>query len=357
MTTEETTIGELLAEQLERLFSREVDRERIVAVEQGRFDRALWDALEEIGVRLALAPEEAGGVGLTWEEAEPALRTAGEWAAPVPLGETMIAAWALGRAGLEIPDGPVALAEEIMALDEDGRVSGSASLVPWLSQCDYLLVVARQNQSTHLCLMDRQSLELSAVDTLARIPSSRVQCHKATPIDFAEIGDLVGELGLLPHIATLRTVQMAGLLDRLLSLCVEYGNDREQFGRPIGKFQAVQHMIAEMASQAAAARVAGLYACRQVDRKRAIQGATVAKARTGPAATRGAEAAHQVFGAIGFTDEHILHYYSRRLWQWRSEGGSENWWAERLGREVLAAGGEKLWPHITAPATADGEDS
>jgi acyl-CoA dehydrogenase len=54
-----------------------------------------------------------------------------------------------------------------------------------------------------------------------------------------------------------------------------------------------------------------------------------------------------VFGAIGVTEEHELHYYTRRLWQWRAEGGSEHWWSERLGRQVLAAGGAALWPFLT----------
>jgi hypothetical protein len=54
--------------------------------------------------------------------------------------------------------------------------------------------------------------------------------------------------------------------------------------------------------------------------------------------------------AIGITDEHILHYYTRRLWQWRAEAGSENFWAEWLGRKAFAAGGNALWNNIVTSA-------
>lgn len=342
----EASIGTLMAEQVERLLSREVSRERLVAVEQGTFDTTLWQALEELGITLALAPESADGAGLCWQDAEPALRCAGSWAAPVPLGETLLAAWALGSAGIDIPEGPIAVAEVVFNLDSSQRISGIDPLVPWIEHCQHLVVVAEQSGQHFVCLLKRDDLSLESVETFARIPSSRVAASAVTPVAIAAADGITGELGLLPAIATLRTVQIAGVLDRLLALCVEYGNTREQFGRPIGKFQAIQHLIADMAAQTAAAQVAGLYACRQIDKGNGDYGAAIAKARVGLAATRGAEAAHQIFGAMGFTDEHILHYYSRRLWQWRDEAGSEHWWAERLGRRVLASQGGQLWAAI-----------
>jgi alkylation response protein AidB-like acyl-CoA dehydrogenase len=74
-----------------------------------------------------------------------------------------------------------------------------------------------------------------------------------------------------------------------------------------------------------------------------------AKIRTGEAAGRGAEIAHQVLGAIGFTDEHPLHLFTRLLWRWRDEFGTETEWAEVLGRDVA---GTDPWPLVTE--TADG---
>ena len=166
------------------------------------------------------------------------------------------------------------------------------------------------------------------------------------PLAIADAPKTIGGLGLLPYLASLRSVQIGGALEELLSLCVEYANTREQFGRPIGKFQAIQHAIAELASQTAAAQVAGQYAFRQIDAGKAEHGGMIAKIRVGQAAGRGAEISHQVFGAIGFTDEHSLHYLTRRLWQWRCDAGSEFWWSERLGQKAIAAGGDALWPSI-----------
>ncbi len=73
-----------------------------------------------------------------------------------------------------------------------------------------------------------------------------------------------------------------------------------------------------------------------------------AKIRVGEAAGEGAAIGHQVHGAIGFTIEHILHRYSRRLWSWRDDFGSESEWAVRLGNMIAAKGGDELWPTLTA---------
>jgi acyl-CoA dehydrogenase len=73
-----------------------------------------------------------------------------------------------------------------------------------------------------------------------------------------------------------------------------------------------------------------------------------AKIRVGEAAAEGARIAHQVLGAIGFTQEHTLHRFTRRLWAWRDDFGSESHWALRLGGLVAAKGADQLWPMLAA---------
>ena len=73
-----------------------------------------------------------------------------------------------------------------------------------------------------------------------------------------------------------------------------------------------------------------------------------AKIRVGEAATEGAGIAHQVLGAIGFTQEHTLHRFTRRLWAWRDDFGSESAWAVKLGQVVAAKGADGLWPMLAA---------
>ncbi|MES2320802.1 MAG: acyl-CoA dehydrogenase family protein [Pseudomonadota bacterium] len=350
--SDDMNISDMLADQLERLFAREVTSTLLAKSEQGCFPAALWQQVSEMGVVEALASDANGGSGLGWADIEAVVRTCGRHAAPIPLAETMLAAWALSQAGLDRPEGAVAVSGAVWTIDAAGAVSGADSLIAWLPDCDHLLLVARGADGDHVCLFERAALPLQAAQTIERTPAASLVLAAQTPVRAARAAG-IGALGLLPHLAALRCVQMAGLLDRMLALCVDYGNTRVQFGKPIGKFQAIQHMIAELAGHAAAAQVAGLYACRQIDSgqpARAEFGAAVAKTRLGGAATRSSAIAHQVFGAIGVTDEHQLHYFTRRLWQWRAEAGSEHEWSAWLGRQAIDAGGAALWPALAVHA-------
>jgi acyl-CoA dehydrogenase len=151
--------------------------------------------------------------------------------------------------------------------------------------------------------------------------------------------------------AMLRAAQMAGAMEAALDISTRYANERVQFGRPIGKFQAIQQQMAVLAEHAAASLVAVENAARAVAEGRTSAGfaCAAAKISAGEAAGKVAEIAHQVHGAIGFTQEYRLHHVTRRLWSWRDEFGGEAYWARELGRQIAAAGGDGLWPLITAP--------
>ena len=142
---------------------------------------------------------------------------------------------------------------------------------------------------------------------------------------------------------------MAGAMEAALDLATTYANDRVQFGRPIGKFQAIQQQLALLAEEAAAALVAVESAAVSIAEQRpsAEFAIPAAKIRAGEAAGAVAEIAHQVHGAIGFTEEHSLHHLTRRLWSWRDEFGDEAYWAGILGRRIAASGGAGLWRLIT----------
>jgi len=140
---------------------------------------------------------------------------------------------------------------------------------------------------------------------------------------------------------------MAGGLEYLVAQATRYATERQQFGRPIAAFQAIQWQLAILGEQAAAAGMATVHAFRAADRGDAGFEIAAAKVRAGEAAGIGASIAHQVHGAIGFTLEHALQFVTRRLWSWRAEFGGEGWWAAVLGRSVAARGADGLWPFLT----------
>jgi acyl-CoA dehydrogenase len=344
----EMDVGQLLAEQLDRLFGERVTHQSLTRVEQGEFDGALWQDIEQLGAIGALAAEAAGGAGLSWAQGAAIFQNIGEHAAPIPLAEAMLATWALGLAGIEAPTTRLTVSAEIFQLDASGKLHGSDSLLAWAQQAESVVAIAKSGSDYRLCQFHVADAELKSLNTIARIPSAQLTARGVAPQLNVAAPKLIGELGLQPALAAVRAAGIAGALTRMLALTIEYANTRSQFGKTIGRFQAIQHLLAEFAELTAAAQVAAGFACRQFDAGLAAseRGAAVAKIRAGQSATRAAAIAHQVFGAIGITDEHSLHFYSRRLWQWRSEAGSEHAWAEWLGRKALAAGGDALWGGI-----------
>ena len=124
-----------------------------------------------------------------------------------------------------------------------------------------------------------------------------------------------------------RVLAMSGAAEQVLSLAVRYAGERKQFGRPIDRFQAVQHLLAGLAAETSAMVIAGqaaLAALEQGDTNNAGFAISAAKASAGRSAGEIATAAHQVLGALGFTLEHQLHRSAGpRLWAWRDEEGSE----------------------------------
>jgi acyl-CoA dehydrogenase len=136
--------------------------------------------------------------------------------------------------------------------------------------------------------------------------------------------------------ACLLAVQMAGAMTEVFKRTLQYANDRIQFGRSIGKFQAVQHQLSLMAEQTAAASMAARMACATSEPMPGPLASAVAKSRASEAAVLVCGVAHAVHGAIGITEEFDLQLFTRRLHAWRAQAGTESYWNERVGRALLA---------------------
>jgi acyl-CoA dehydrogenase len=337
---------------VDRLCEEHCTRAVLVAAEQGEWPAALWDALDEVGLVRALLPEEADGSELAFDDAMAVLRRCAYHTVPLPLAETMLAGRLLLSAGLEVPAGPLTVVPpgaEPLRIDHGAQgaaVSGMARRVPWGNACTHMVVVGEGEGGAFLGLVATDGRTREVARNLAGEPRVTLTLDSAPLLAVAPFAG--GSDRLRAEGALVRSVQMAGAIERILSYSLQYANERVQFGKAIGKFQAVQHMLAVLAGHvAAASAVADMAVETSADQANDFAVA-VAKARSGEAAGKGAEIAHQVHGAMGFTHEHNLHHSTRRLWSWREEFGNESFWQERLGRAVAAGGADALWPMITS---------
>jgi acyl-CoA dehydrogenase len=299
---------DMLLDQAERLFTDLIDRDLMSAAEAGKHPAALAHAIEEFGLADALVVAAEDG-GLSFGDAASVFAQLGKHVVPLPIAETLLGRAILARAGLDAVDGAIGLAADMHSPlafgDQLAAPHGSISRHP------------------------RVSFDLSAITPAATAPWPDLP----TP-------ELLG--------AMVRASQIAGAIERTLTLSIEYANTRKQFGRPIGRFQAVQQLLAKLAAEAAAARSACDVAWATLDEGGdVVTAGMIAKIRASEAARVAAAIAHQVHGAIGVTDEHFLHYVTRRLWEWRQDYGSDVYWSRHLGALARANNGD-LWAFITA---------
>lgn len=298
-------MDDLIADTAERIFSDHVDHGVLDAAERGEFPRALWEVIRKAGLDLVGSPGSGTGDGDLYG----LLRIAGRHAVPLPLAEASIANSFLEAAGLTT-----------IAVD---------GVAPWARAADRVLTVGGEMGA---------DFDVIEGANLAGESRDRVTLRNARR------ADLPGQF--YERLALSRVALMAGALDRVLAMAIDYATEREQFGRPIARFQAVQHSLAVLAGEAAAARCAcdgAIMALASPDFAIAVG---AAKARVGEAAGVAAEIAHQVHGAMGFTHEHSLHHFTRRLWAWRDEYGRETAWQEELGRRVARRRADSVWEFI-----------
>lgn len=312
----------------------------------------LWQRIEELGLLDVFLPESAGGFGGCWADACVVFNLLGLHALPLPVGETLIARKLLLEAAVPAPAGimTVACCEDAQ-LSPNGSgdllFSGAVTDVPWGSLAQYLLIACRVGHQDYLLLLaGKQCSSVSRRCNEADEPRDEMVFDRAPIIAAPVLADSLDRLKL--YGALLRCAQIAGALEAALKLTVEYANQREQFGRPLSKFQALQHQLALLAEEAAAVKCAAMAASRNADLGNATFEIAAAKLRANRAVGEATSIAHQTHGAIGFTREHHLHYWTQRLWSWRSEFGNDRYWANRLGKLILAEGGEKFWINLTA---------
>jgi acyl-CoA dehydrogenase len=322
---------ELLAETVERILADLCTPAVVRAAEAGTWPQALWRQIEDAGLLRALAPERDGGAGLGWRDVLPMLVASGRHAAPVPLAEALAAHALAAIADCALPEGVPTLAA-FAGGPGGARLTVHAPSVPFPRHATWVVGTLAGPRATELIVMKAADASLVPGPRLAGDDRCELAWTEAEPALRAPIAAGVSALEIG---AALRAAQIAGGIGRVLDLAVQYAGEREQFGRPIGKFQAIQQQLAVLGQLAAASAMAAELACDTAGPAPDAMRVACAKARASEAAAGAAAIAHAVHGAIGVTEEHDLQLYTRRLWAWRLDFGSETYWAEEIGRRVL----------------------
>jgi acyl-CoA dehydrogenase len=335
-----------VADTLHRALAPRFTPEHLACVADAGWDEQLWRVLEDAGLTLVAADADLGEAGGAWPVAAEVARLAGRYAALAPVIETQVAAWLLTQTGAEVEPGP-------MSVGLAG--AGVARRIPY-GRIASVVVVADAVAST-LRVLRPDGAVLEEVRNLAGEPRADLaigpDCsHQSRSIAAAA---LAGGMALL---RVLRAAQLAGAAEQCLELTVGYVQERQQFGRALGKFQSVQQQLAMMAGEVALARAAvdgavvaladAVAGGEDLDAapSHARLAVDSAKAQAGIAAGRVARVAHQLHGAIGTTREHRLHLATTRLWAWSAEDGSAQQLCETIGAQTLAAPSASLWPMI-----------
>ncbi len=348
----------IVVETAEKIFGDLADAQTINHDKEGKWKAPLWSALTDAGLPLSWVAEEYGGSGASLAEGFGVLGAAGRHAIAVPLAETMLAGWLLAQGRISSPAGEMTVAparpKDRITLNADGTLSGRARGVPFAKAAKHIAVLAVGANGVSIALVDASKVRIEAGLTLANDHSDTVTFDKVAPVTVKPAPKGFDQTALMLMGGTIRSLQIAGALESMLDISVRYSNERVAFEKKISKFQAVQHNLAKLAGESAAALAAATSASDTIvnnasfDDDAVYLEAVAAKIRCSEAAEKGGAIAHQVHGAIGFTIEHILHRYTLRALSWRDDFGSESYWAVKLGERVAARGADELWPLVAS---------
>ncbi|GAW52403.1 MULTISPECIES: acyl-CoA dehydrogenase family protein [unclassified Nocardioides] len=319
----------------------------------------LWNSLADLGWTAVGVREDAGGEGGDLADVATIVEGLGRHHASVPLAETLVARRVLAAAGLPwTTPGAVGVVADCrgsggVRVERTGAdqvaLSGRVARVPWGRSAQHLVLYATDAGGEELAVYlptGRPGVDWADGANLAGEPRDTLVLDgvPAEVLLSAPSADTVRA-----ESALLTAAMLCGALQRAFEQTVTHASTREQFGRPLIRFQAVANLVAGFASELEQARVALRRAV-----SAAVAGdpdawtrAAAARVMAGRAATEGARVAHQVHAAMGVTREHPLHLSTRRLWSWRDEAGTQRWWSERLGHELLGRGPDGRWAWIT----------
>jgi alkylation response protein AidB-like acyl-CoA dehydrogenase len=350
---------DIIQDTLIDIFQDHSTLDTILEAEKVGMARDLWNVVADAGLPWIGVPEQQGGSGGSFADALSMLRWSGYFAVSLPLLETgLLGAWLLAGSGLPVPAGPISVAPGSSADDLHVRRHGTTFLasgvlhrVPWARNAEQIVALVEVDEQWHVLSADRAAVTIEPRRNIAYEPRDRVIFDDLIIDTVVLASPGIDPAGLRLRGALGRASQIAGASQYAADLSLAYAMKREAFGKPIAKFQAVQHHIVRAAGEAELAAMVTAVAGQTFPEAPSLLHVAAAKTVAGRAARIVAGAAHQVHGAIGMTQEYELHTRTRRLWSWMSEYGTELEWAAEVGRSVAAIPNGELWPTLARVAT------
>jgi acyl-CoA dehydrogenase len=320
-----------------------------------------WELLAKAEMPWVGVSEARGGAGGTMADATKVVRQVGRYAAPVPVAETgLVGGGFAASLGIEVPRGIVSVAvpsrDDALRLDSSGNVTGVLHRVPWGRHASAVVAIADVESGHRVVLLDPAAGQIEERDNIAGEPRDRLTFDNIG-VPSENIADCPDEIAddLMLRGAISRIALMAGASRAVARMAVKYTQERQQFGRAVGNFQAVSTRLAALVEESEAAYLASrILTSRLANETHGTElrnyefEIAAAKAATSRSAAEVSKQGHQVHGAIGMTREYPLHRFNRRLWVWAHEYGSERYWNKHLGWTLLANGVDNLWPTVAA---------
>lgn len=313
----------MFAEAIEEILKDKCSPAVVRAIEAGGSPAVLWEALASAGFLELLATEGEGGADLPLAELFPILSHFGRYTVPLPIAQTIVARALLGSQ-LPTPTGMISLATSFSRATDGSLI---CALTPYGMLTDYVLA----KDGDALLLLPCAAAQRQATGVHHSLTATLTWLDPSSALRAPHGG------ALLPAFAAaLHACLLSGAMNRVFEMTLQYCNDRSQFGKSLGKFQAVQHQLSVMAEHTAAGSMAAEAAFQGSGKTPSLLAAAMAKSRTSEAALLVASTAHALHGAIGVTQEYDLQLLTRRLHEWRIAHGSENYWNRVIGEYVLA---------------------
>jgi alkylation response protein AidB-like acyl-CoA dehydrogenase len=349
-TDDQQAIKRTAREFLAARYKPEVVRD--LAEDERGFTDEQWRELVELGWPGVIVPEEFGGLGLGAVELVVIAEEMGYALAPSPLHSDVSAALLLGAAGSEEQRsrwleplaagevrGTVALWDEHAGWAPDhseiepsgDRLTATKIAVADAASADFVILTAA-DRAHYLVEAGAEGVELEPQPSLDPTRKLHSVALRDAPVQRLGGGDPEAISRAYAAIITSLAAENVGVAQRTMEMAVQYAKERKQFDRPIGSFQAVSHRCAQMLLEVEGARSLTYWAGWAIDHEpeTASRAASMAKAYAGDAGFRVAASALQVFGGIGFTWEHDLHYFLKRATANAHAFGDSRWHRDRV---------------------------